>query len=109
MLQAGDGLRLDDGRVVGVEAAPEQLLAVTASDPSMLLRLAWHLGNRHLPARLEAGRILIREDAVIAGMLRGLGATVAPVLAPFTPEPGAYDHAAGADTLAGAAAEHHHD
>jgi urease accessory protein len=91
VLRAGDGLRLEDGRVIRIEAAPEALLEVTAPDALTLIRIAWHIGNRHLPVQLESSRILIWEDAVIAEMLRGLGASVAPVCAPFTPESGAYD------------------
>lgn len=91
ILRAGNGLRLEDGRVIAVEAMPEQLAEVTAADPAALMRLAWHLGNRHLPAQLEPTRILIRDDAVIVNMLVGLGATVKPVEEPFNPEPGAYD------------------
>lgn len=91
VLRAGDGLRLEDGRIVSIEASPEQLLEVTAPDPAALVKLAWHIGNRHLPAQLEPHRILIRADAVIENMLRGLGATVKHVMEPFTPEAGAYD------------------
>jgi urease accessory protein len=91
VLRAGDGLRLEDGRIVGVEASPEQLVEVTAVDAATLVRLAWHIGNRHVPAQLEPDRILIRDDAVIVNMLHGLGATVTPVMAAFTPETGAYD------------------
>jgi urease accessory protein len=91
VLREGDGLKLDDGRVVSVEAAPERLVQVTANDAATLVRLAWHIGNRHLPAQLEPDRILIRDDAVIVNMLLGLGAKVEPVLAAFTPESGAYD------------------
>ena len=89
VLKAGDALRLEDGRLIRIEAAPEALLEVTAQGQS-LVRLAWHIGNRHLTAQLEASRILIREDAVIAAMLRGLGASVVSVRAPFNPEAGAY-------------------
>jgi urease accessory protein len=91
VLHAGDGLRLEDGRIVEVEASPEQLVEVTAADAATLVRLAWHIGNRHVPAQLEPHRILIRDDAVIVNMLHGLGATVTPVMAAFTPEAGAYD------------------
>src|ERR1700722_12985137 len=91
VLRAGDGLRLEDGRIVSVEASPERLVEVTAPDAGALVKLAWHIGNRHLPAQLEPDRILIREDAVIVNMLRGLGATVRPMLTAFTPETGAYD------------------
>src|ERR1700722_5956089 len=91
VLRAGDGLRLEDGRIVSVEASLEPLVEVTTADAGALVRLAWHIGNRHLPAQLESDRILIRDDAVIVNMLLGLGATVRPVLAAFTPEAGAYD------------------
>jgi urease accessory protein len=91
VLRDGDGLRLEDGRVVLVAAAEEPLLEITAADPEQLARLAWHIGNRHLPAQMATGRMLIREDSVIEDMLKGLGATLRHVAEPFTPEPGAYD------------------
>jgi urease accessory protein len=93
VMAAGDGLRLDDGRIVYVDAAPEALVEVTAADAATLIRLAWHIGNRHLTAQLEADRIVIRDDPVITRMLLGLGATVSPIQAAFAPESGAYhDH-----------------
>jgi urease accessory protein len=90
VLQDGDGLKLDDGRIIVVRAAPEALTEIRADSRSELLRLAWHIGNRHLPAQLAGDRIYIREDYVITEMLRGLGASVHAVLAPFSPEQGAY-------------------
>ncbi len=72
-------------------AADEPLLEITAVDAEQLARLAWHIGNRHLPAQMATGRILIREDSVIEDMLKGLGAAVRHVAEPFMPEPGAYD------------------
>jgi urease accessory protein len=90
VLRDGDGLELEDGRVVLVRAAEEPLVEVRANGTSHLIRLAWHIGNRHLPAELQVERILIREDHVIEAMLRGLGATLAKVRAPFNPEGGAY-------------------
>jgi len=90
VLNDGDGLRLEDGRIVHVSAAPEALLAITANSAQELVRLAWHIGNRHLPAELSASRILIRQDHVIEAMLVGLGAQVRKLMAPFTPESGAY-------------------
>ncbi|MFT3790589.1 MAG: urease accessory protein UreE [Rudaea sp.] len=93
LLHDGDGLKLDDGRIVLVRAVPEALVAVTANNTDALIKLAWHIGNRHLPAQLSAERILIRDDAVIVEMLRGLGAHVEKIVAPFTPERGAYAHA----------------
>lgn len=91
VLEDGDGLALSDGGWIAVKAAPERLIEVTAERPHLLLRLAWHLGNRHLPAQIMIDRILIREDHVIADMLRGLGALLRAVEASFTPERGAYD------------------
>jgi len=90
VMRDGDGLRLENGQMVEVEAAPESLVEVTAPDEQTLLRLAWHIGNRHLPAQLEASRILIRDDHVIVQMLEGLGATVRHLEASFNPESGAY-------------------
>ncbi len=95
VLRAGDGLHLDDGRIVRVDTAPEALIEVTAADAATLVRLAWHIGNRHLPAQLEAQRIVIRDDHVIVGMLLGLGAVVMTFQGGFTPEPGAYDESLG--------------
>jgi urease accessory protein len=95
ILCAGDGLRLDDGRTVHVDAAPESLLEVTATAAASLPRLAWHIGNRHLAAQIEAGRIVIRDDHVIANMLQGLGAAVSRFQGVFSPEPGAYQDNSG--------------
>jgi urease accessory protein len=108
-LQAGDGLLLDDGRVVAVAAAPEPLTEVTATDPHHLLRLAWHLGNRHLPAMIEDGRILIRRDHVISEMVRGLGGQARDIEAPFDPEGGAYGGSAGGHGHAGDHGHAHSD
>ncbi len=90
VLKDGDGLQLANGSFVRVKAAPESLVEVRASSPQHLLRVAWHLGNRHLPAEIAEDRILIRHDHVIMRMLEGLGATIATVEAPFNPEGGAY-------------------
>ena len=100
VLRHGDGLVLEDGRMVEVHAKLEPLLVVRAADPHHLTRLAWHLGNRHVPAAIEADRILIRPDHVIAEMLARLGADIAAEEAPFDPEPGAYGQ--------GEAHGHHH-
>jgi urease accessory protein len=85
VLHTGDGLKLEDGGFVEVKAAEEDLVEAAA-----FARLAWHLGNRHLPAQIEGERILIRDDHVIIDMLTGLGAAVRKVRAPFDPEGGAY-------------------
>jgi urease accessory protein len=99
-LRDGDGLVLEDGRIVAVRAEPEDLTAVTARDAAHLIRLAWHLGNRHLLAQFDDGRVLIRRDHVVEEMLKGLGAGIAHISAPFDPEGGAYDEGHG---------NHHHD
>lgn len=90
VLQQGDGLALEDGRIIAVTAAPEQLSKVTPTAKASLVQLAWHIGNRHLPAQLSPEAIYIREDHVITHMLEGLGAQVSQVSAPFSPESGAY-------------------
>jgi urease accessory protein len=102
ILPGGAALKLEDGSLIQVIAQREPLLEVRAADTSALLRLAWHIGNRHLTAQVEESRILIRRDRVIADMLHGLGATVAEVVEPFDPEGGAYG---GAHT----AHDHGHD
>lgn len=110
VLRDGDGLALDGGGFVLVRAAPEPLVEVTAESPPQLARLAWHLGNRHLPTRIEAGRLLIRDDHVIVDMLRGLGATVRHVSEPFDPEGGAYgEHNRQPAHPHGHGHHHHHD
>jgi urease accessory protein len=94
VLQEGDALRLDDGGLIEVGAAPERLAEITCADTAALVRVAWHLGNRHLPTELVGDRLRIREDHVIIAMVKGLGAQVAIIDAPFNPEGGAYGHGA---------------
>jgi urease accessory protein len=106
VMRDGDGLALAGGGFVRVQAAPEPLVEVTAATPDHLLRLAWHLGNRHLPAEIDGPRILIRHDHVIIRMLQGLGAALREVRAPFNPEGGAYgEH----NRAPGHPHGHHHD
>ena len=90
VLRDGDGLVLDDGSVVRVAGKREPLVEVTAPNPQQLARLAWHIGNRHTDVEIIGERLRIRCDAVLEDMLRGLGAQLSPVEAPFDPEPGAY-------------------
>ena len=98
-LADGDGLELDDGAWLEVRAAPESLLEIDAPDRATLLRIAWHLGNRHLPLQLAGERLRIRADPVIAEMVAGLGGRLTRLDTAFDPEIGAY---AGAP-------HHHHD
>jgi urease accessory protein len=89
-LEDGDCLQLDDGTLIEIRAAAEDLIEVKARDAAHLAQLAWHIGNRHLDAQIEARRILIRRDHVIAHMLEHQGATVREVREIFSPEHGAY-------------------
>ena len=93
----GDGLELDGGGYVRVRAAPEPMLEIEAPDRAGLLRIAWHLGNRHLPLQVAGDRLRIRADHVIAEMVAGLGGKLTPLDTPFDPEIGAY-----------AGPQHHH-
>jgi urease accessory protein len=90
VLRGGDALVLDDGRLIEVVAAPEPLAEIRGSDPHHLVRVAWHLGNRHLPTQIMAKALRIRRDHVIEAMVKGLGARVIEIEAPFDPEGGAY-------------------
>ena len=90
LLAHGDCLVLEDGRLIAVIAASEELLELKGRDAAHLTRLAWHIGNRHLEAQIEAERILIRRDHVIAQMLAHQGAELREVSEPFHPERGAY-------------------
>jgi urease accessory protein len=109
-LRGGDALVLEDGRLVEVVAAPEPLLEIRGSDPFHLVRLAWHLGNRHLPTQIMAKGLRIRRDHVIEEMVKGLGARVIEIEAPFDPEGGAYaaGHAHGPAGAVHAHASHDH-
>ncbi|WP_063694233.1 urease accessory protein UreE [Bradyrhizobium stylosanthis] len=104
-LRGGDALVLEDGRLVEVVAAPEPLLEIRGRDPHHLIRVGWHLGNRHLPTQIMAKALRIRSDHVIEAMVKGLGARVVEIEAPFDPEGGAY-----ADAGHGHGHDHHgHD
>jgi urease accessory protein len=108
MLRGGDGLRLEDGRIVEVVAAPEPLAEIRAADALALTRVAWHLGNRHLPTELLPKALRIRRDPVIEAMAQGLGARVIRLEAPFNPEGGAYVKSE-ASTMTPHDHDHHHD
>jgi len=103
-LHDGDGLLLEDGAMVRVTGKPEPLVEISAASPRELTRLAWHIGNRHTDLQLAGDKLRIRRDHVLEDMLRGLGATLSFIEAPFDPETGAYDHGHGHGS-----ALHHHD
>ncbi|HTO64872.1 MAG TPA: urease accessory protein UreE [Bradyrhizobium sp.] len=106
-LRGGDALVLEDGRLIEVVAAAEPLLEIKARDPQHLVRIAWHLGNRHLPTQITAKGLRIRRDHVIEAMVRGLGARVIEIEAPFDPEGGAYE-GGGNGHEHGDTHDHHH-
>ena len=99
-------LVLEDGRLIEVVAAPEPLIEIRGSDPHHLIRVAWHLGNRHLPTQIMPKGLRIRRDHVIEAMVKGLGARVIEIEAPFDPEGGAYAGGAQGDAQGD---HHHHD
>lgn len=92
VLRDGDCLELNDGSTITIKAKAERVADIRADSPQHLSQLAWHLGNRHLPTQVFSDRLRILDDHVIVEMVRGLGATVDIVNAPFQPEGGAYAH-----------------
>jgi urease accessory protein len=111
-LRGGDALVLEDGRLIEVVAAAEPLLEIRGADPLHLVRVAWHLGNRHLPTQIMPKGLRIRRDHVIEAMVKGLGARIIEIEAPFDPEGGAYAsshaHASEAHAHAHAQSSHAH-
>ncbi len=106
-LRGGDALVLEDGRLIEVVAAAEPLLEIRGADPLHLVRVAWHLGNRHLPTQIMPKGLRIRKDHVIEAMVKGLGARIIEIEAPFDPEGGAYAQPAH-DHPAHDHGHHHH-
>src|SRR4051794_29366109 len=90
LLRNGDALELDDGSLVDVGIEPEPLIEVRGNDLTHLARLAWHLGDRHVPVQIFANRLRMRPDLALEAMLKGLGGRLATIEAPFNPEGGAY-------------------
>ncbi len=107
-LRTDDLLVLDDGGLVEVVAAPEPLIEARAPDIAGLSRLAWHLGDRHVPVQVLANRIRARRDPAIEALLTSLGAKVASIDAPFDPEGGAYASSHGHDHDHAHAHDHNH-
>ncbi len=107
-LRDGDGLPTETG-IIRVTAKPEPLLEIHAHDDGELIRIAWHLGNRHLPVQLLGDRIRIRADHVIAEMVEGLGGHVDEIEAPFDPEAGAYAAGGGGHHSHHGDEDHRHD
>jgi len=107
VLRGGDALVLEDDSLIEVVAAPEPLLEIRGHDPQHLVRIGWHLGNRHLPTQIMPKGLRIRRDHVIEAMVKGLGARVIEIDAPFDPEGGAYAGAGHASEHT--AHDHGHD
>ncbi|MEJ8474915.1 urease accessory protein UreE [Roseibium algae] len=91
-LRHGDGLKLEDGSIIEVIAAPEELAEIEADNMGHLVKIAWHLGNRHLPTQLMGTTLRIRRDHVIEDLVIRLGGKLTILQAPFDPEGGAYGH-----------------
>ncbi|MCO5092575.1 urease accessory protein UreE [Bosea sp. (in: a-proteobacteria)] len=106
VLNDGDALKLEDGRLVQVRAAAESLLEIRAENPLRLIRLAWHLGGRHVPAEMTAEALYVANDAALGELVRGQGCAMSVVERPFQPEPEVRHHAHGDDC--GCGHEHHH-
>ena len=87
VLGDGDGLVLEDGSIIRVAGLAEPLVELSASTPMDLVRLAWHLGNRHADVQIATGKLRVRRDHVLEDMAKRLGATLVAVEAPFVPEP----------------------
>lgn len=91
LLADGDGLALEGGGIICVAAAPEPVLDVGCPTPATAARIAWHIGNRHVPIQVLAdGTVRLLDDHVLSHMLRRLGVEPVRRTAPFAPEPGAY-------------------
>jgi len=90
VLEDGDAILLDSGWLVEVKAASERLVAIRTGDTLDLLTIAWHIGNRHVPAEITREVIYIAYDHVLVDMLQGLGAKIEIVDRPFCPVRGAY-------------------
>jgi urease accessory protein len=107
-LRTDDALLLDNGDIVEVVAEPEPLIEVRAADLAALARLAWHLGDRHVPVQVLERRLRLARDPAIEALLQGLGAKVTVIEAPFEPESGAYEAAHDHDHHHGHGHDHHH-
>jgi urease accessory protein len=90
VLRMGDTLELDDGKLIEIVVAPEPLVEIRGDDLTHLARLAWHLGDRHVPVQIMTNRLRMRRDDALEALLGALGARLVAIEAPFDPEGGAY-------------------
>lgn len=107
VLNDGDAVKLEDGSLVLIKAAPQTLLEVRAENPLRLLKTAWHIGNRHTPCEITADALYLEDYHVLAEMIRGLGCSTSIVSRPFQPERGAYDDHGHAHGHHGHSHDHH--
>lgn len=105
-MQHGDVLTGETGEHVLVQATAEALMRIRANNPFELMRIVYHLANRHVRAMLLPDAALIEPDQVLADLVRRLGGTVDNTRQPFIPEGGAYSGEASAH--AHTHAHHHH-
>jgi len=91
-LQDGDFLEAESGELIEILAKPEPVLTVLADNPLTLLRVAYHLGNRHVPVEITSDYLHLKPDSVLAEMLIHLGVEIKEEIQPFQPEAGAYGH-----------------
>lgn len=108
VLLDGDRLRADTGAIVVVRAASETLSVVRTSDPHLLTRAAYHLGNRHVPLQIGPDWLAFGHDHVLDGLVRDLGLDVTTESAPFEPEAGGYRHQGSATAPSTHTHPHHH-
>jgi len=90
VLRDGDYLRAENGEVVSIQAALEQVNTAATDDAMLLAKACYHLGNRHVPLQIGAGWVRYENDAVLSDMVQGLGLSILREAAPFEPESGAY-------------------
>ena len=109
ILRGGNLVTTSDGRIIEVIAQPENVLHVEGTSPAALARIAYHLGNRHVPVEVGDGYLRLGDDHVLERMLQGLGAQVSRAMAPFEPEAGAYGGAGHEHGTAKIHDHHHHD
>ncbi len=109
VLNDGDAVKLEDGSLVLIKAAPQTLLEVRSENPLRLLKTAWHIGNRHTPCEITVEALYLEDDHVLAEMIRGLGCSTSIVSRPFQPERGAYDDHGHSHGHHGHAHGHSHD
>ncbi len=109
-LADGDHLATTEGEVFVVRAEEEPVSMAVSRDPKLLLRAAYHLGNRHIRLEIGDGYVAYQPDHVLDEMVAGLGLYVVRTSRPFEPEPGAYHshRGAGHDAQPPHSPAHHH-